>query len=810
MTDYEELVYRISFEAEKFHGPSFSERIRKETFEALGHIDRVNDALADIGRGLDNDVDIQVDVNTNAASAAIAAMRTEIMLLRQQIAETLEFDVDADTRPAERAIRELMTKIKLLTASEGGGIGKGKGGGGGGPGEAAQEEVLGFFARMGRQIAFIAARSGLQFISAIGRAFMSAAPAASSILGPALAVILGVALQAAGGILVGGAGVGVLTAAIISAFQDPAVSAAAGHLVENIKGSFAGMGDGLRGPVLVALEDISIGFAKFAEFVGPAFDRLGPTVEFFGAQLRAGLEFIGPWVADVVDTIGPVIREIAVNLRVLFGIIAVGFKVLSTQSVGAALAIRAMFAVLATILVGLFVAVTAVLLPLTAIGKIAEWVHDKLRDMNAETKKSLLILGPAMGLIALALKAVDDGASDSARGMDLLTRGTDLYNEAVAGATANTNKFNDELERARTEAEATATAMGQVFGQILGREMNFDQTFLSVQQGWHDIGKAVEENGTAFDVNTEAGIANRRALLAQVQAIGAHRDAMIADGKSILDSTGWFLDNLAAIRQQSRDLGINADAVDGLLASYESLPAEALTRIATEFSQAENPVVLRGEMERVLGKEFTVKVLAQPEAGSVAAVMTYFGEQFGDAVAMRTMVKADAEGWQNLQDNLKADAAKAAADAEISVVAVADDTTFGAINTQITTWETSNPEVTLFPLVDGTSLDRVTTQLNALSLSRYPLIVPILDGIAYDRIQRQLANLTPAGEVPSAGTGATGGGGFVTGAGNPEAGNRTITLAFNDEKFDNLVDVSVGEVAAETARTLRRRRVISI
>lgn len=802
MVDQEELVYKITLEQENFEAANKWAKDIQESVKEMNHFrDAINESRTSLGQvtraveELEEATDgLSMDIDIDPAKRAANELRLEVLRLKRQIMETAEIDIHWDVSKAMTEINRLEKVIKVLDP-----IDKKK------SGKAGEDAATTFMSKFGAVMIQGMARAGIQGLSALGRAMVGVAPEVAAVVGPIAAVIVGAILAEMAAAMQAVGAMGFLTVGILAAFQDPALKAAAGALVEEMRLAFASMGTGLRGPTLAALEDITAAVRTFSGVVGPAFTRLAPDIAFLGDMISDLVAAVSGPLADTMDQIRPVIREIALNVRLFGQVVVEAFKVLASQSAGAALALRFLFAGLTVLVVGLVALLTTLLLPFTAVAKAADWLADRLNKLAAAGVK-LQPMVNGLRMLANMLRPVPEEAADAEEGMDGLTEaGRKLKEEADAAALA-TGNLTAEMEKAEAQARQTAEQMKGVFSDLINQMLGLDNAFLSVEQGWHDVAEAAKENGTSMDSATEAGIRNQRALLSQVGAIGELRDQWVKQGHTITEANQMYSDQIAMLRQHAKDVGLDAEAVDALIGKYDEIPEMEMTRLVTMFDESANPEMLYQQMVATFGFPVAQKVVAEADPTSVTATIQYFGEQFGDPIAMRTMMKNDPEGWEALQTRIKN-----ATGQEVTVnVGASVGESFNKVDTQLKAWknEAINPTVT--PNMNQTAFDKITEQLNAMGTSRYPIIYPTLDPGAKQRIETWYAGLagisggTTQSAVPP---------GFVNDASFSEtnaAPTANVTIAFNDERFESLLDVGVGAVAADTARSLRRRRVVSV
>lgn len=714
MANIEELVFRVSSDTSKMGNP-FAQ-VQRDIEKATDGVEDLQDAIEEI-----DGAQVKVDANTQALTLA----RSEIARLRAEVADAFVINPQVDTRLAERTINALKAKIKALTIPEE---------------EPPKVDVDPLIVKINE----LAARSGIQVVSFLAKAITNAGSTGGPIIAGAIAGLVITAMSMAGALIAAGGGFAGLTVGIVGALKDPAISAAAGETVDEIKEDFFSLGENLKGPVLSGLEQIGVAIRDVVANVGPDFDRLGGVIDVFAAGLAEMIRELGPGIASALRVAGPVLTEIAAALPMLGGAISGFFIMLNANSAGAALSMKLLMLTLTSFIITFTMSIGQILVWFTALAKAIEGLRAALKGMDKEMAIWVLALAPLAGLATLIGKA-GDASAKSAAGIDLVTQAEIRAAQEAAKLAAEDAKLAAAFEKVHAEAQAAAEGVASFFGEIYGQISGLDRAIISVEGGWDKLNEALKDGERTLKLDSQAGRDNASAMLDQIDALKQHRDARVAMGESVLVANRGFSDGLDAIRQNALELGYNEQAVEDMIDKYEDIPVFQMTEIRTTWSQSANPDVTRAALEKEFGVDVVQKVLVGIDHESVRLAKEYFGKAFGDRKQELFFAKLDPEGFQALQEDIKAIGADPTA-ATVKVTAVQDES-FKAITTQLETWNKTKPAPSVVPAIEPEAYGAVLTTLFELQKARPVPIVPYVDGNALEAVRITLNSLALASNI---------------------------------------------------------------
>lgn len=354
------------------------------------------------------------------------------------------------------------------------------------------------------------------------------------------------------------AGLGGLTAGIVLAARDPAVVAAYSDLGGTIKRELLDAAKPFAPELIKAADVLEQSFERIAPRIRRIFAVLAPELVPFVKELAAGVEDFMAGFEDGARASVPLIRILGRELHVILRLIGDLFSSAAAGGPAAELAFRLVLGTVETLL-------WSINLLLRSVGSLGSVVAR---------------VGDAIGLWDL------EGVHGSLRS---LTGGTDEFADAASSGITPLNAFADGLGNTATAADA----LNDAFARLFGEAMNLDQANLAVKAGMLELREAIKSNGKSLDDSTAKGNANAQAILGQIQALEAKRQAEIAAGNGTKSATDQanaaYAANVAALRGVLLQLGLNAAAVDTLIGKYAAIPETITTTVTTVYRTKGTP-----------------------------------------------------------------------------------------------------------------------------------------------------------------------------------------------------------------------------
>jgi hypothetical protein len=145
-------------------------------------------------------------------------------------------------------------------------------------------------------------------------------------------------------------------------------------------------------------------------------------------------------------------------------------------------------------------------------------------------------------------------------------------------------------------AETADTLAGAMAGKIFSNLMSVDQASLGWNESLLAVQESLKKNHKALDIHTEKGIANRRAVLASVQANIDIYKTSIAAGTGATEAAAAYDVNTKALEAQLHKAHFTQAEIDGLIGKYRNVPDEVNTSI-----------IMKGLSEAIAGLDETLR-----------------------------------------------------------------------------------------------------------------------------------------------------------------------------------------------------------
>lgn len=160
-----------------------------------------------------------------------------------------------------------------------------------------------------------------------------------------------------------------------------------------------------------------------------------------------------------------------------------------------------------------------------------------------------------------------------------------------------------EVEDAAANLETAIGSLSDIFDEFTRVGMNAEQANLRLEEGWdrlaetleestkvyNDAGEVVDEVSATLDINTEAGRANRQAILDQAGAIidatEANFEKIAAEegvGDALVTTAGLYEDQVEKLRDVMRQADLTEDEIDEYIQTLGLTPEEIVTTILAD------------------------------------------------------------------------------------------------------------------------------------------------------------------------------------------------------------------------------------
>ncbi|GAB2951852.1 phage tail tape measure protein [Micromonospora polyrhachis] len=158
--------------------------------------------------------------------------------------------------------------------------------------------------------------------------------------------------------------------------------------------------------------------------------------------------------------------------------------------------------------------------------------------------------------------------------------------ETAGAATGKTAGQVGGLGATAAESAQEVEKLKEAFDALFGAQMSLDQATLKYHQGLADLKAELLDGKRTLDLNSQAGQDNRAAVLQQLQAIDALRQARVAHGMTLDDANAKYQREVEGLRATLLAAGYTKAAVDELLGAYLAIPDQVQTEVSAPGTAA--------------------------------------------------------------------------------------------------------------------------------------------------------------------------------------------------------------------------------
>ncbi|GAA0719836.1 hypothetical protein Drose_06130 [Dactylosporangium roseum] len=189
---------------------------------------------------------------------------------------------------------------------------------------------------------------------------------------------------------------------------------------------------------------------------------------------------------------------------------------------------------------------------------------------------------------------------------------TDMTSEAFGKANPTVKALADSykiLSDSTSTAADKAKALKDAEDALFGAARDADQAAVDQARAVQNTNKVLDDRAAItakgakqLDVNTDAGLRLRESLKDQLSAINATFRANVANGMSIEEATRKHDEEVAALKKNATQHGVNAGAVQHLIDIYGKVPPSATTDVAIRGLDA-----TRSQLDELLAYQLALR-----------------------------------------------------------------------------------------------------------------------------------------------------------------------------------------------------------
>lgn len=446
------------------------------------------------------------------------------------------------------------------------------------------------------------AKTGVKFGQGLTESLMALrgpALAAAVVLAAEFAPAIGASVGAA---VLGGVGMGGIIGGIVAASQDQRVQDEAKRVGNHIKSALIDASAPFVAPLIESLRILDNAGDRLAANFSKIGEKLGPVMPLLAKGLGGLFDEMMPGLIKSLDTVRPIMRAIANEMPKIGAALGTFFEDISKNGDGAIGAI-----------VGIGQAIRGTI---NAVGKIIgaltaayEW---SIRFGNAVAPTFEAIFGwiPGAGDIieeagaslreqAASIEAAKDASGDYAGNLDKVIRAQEEVEKVTKTAT---ERIEDQIA---------------AFDKMFKRVMDPRELARNYQAAIDDLTESVRENGKSFDISTEKGRNNDKALQDYIETIKAIREQTIKTTDDVALADRVYNDQVNTLYRQMIALGMNATQAGILRDTLLSIP-----------KTAEIEVRAPGLVEAIARAQTLNRLLGGNAAGARARGITIDGHKY--------------------------------------------------------------------------------------------------------------------------------------------------------------------------------------
>jgi TP901 family phage tail tape measure protein len=152
--------------------------------------------------------------------------------------------------------------------------------------------------------------------------------------------------------------------------------------------------------------------------------------------------------------------------------------------------------------------------------------------------------------------------------------------EVAGKATSTTAGDVTELGSAAGSSSGEVLALSESLDKLFQVQMSADRAALKLAQSTSDLTEELGKGKRTLSLNTEEGRKNRAAVLDQLDAIEATRDARVRGGQAMDDANAKYLKDIEGLKKIMRQADFTTEQINDMVGAYEDIPGQVATKIS--------------------------------------------------------------------------------------------------------------------------------------------------------------------------------------------------------------------------------------
>jgi hypothetical protein len=481
------------------------------------------DATGGAMRGMENDA--------KHLNAEIERTNARIKDLHKQFLATGDTSLFGDIRKEEARLRNLQKTFKALTPE---------------------------FVQAGENIGEILGVSVTNsFTKQVTGAFSGGGegPSKLAVIGAAVGALIVTSIAPLGAIIagtvVGAVGTGGIVGGVLAASHDPRVKSAFQAFVQDAQSVFFDAGRSFVDPVLKSLGILDQAVHKLD--LNKTFALAAPDLEVITRGLADLVEHTMPGLNKLLERSGPFAHAAAEGFKSIGDALSEFLDNVSS-SPGALEGLQLLFASITGTIKGL--------------GAAIKWLSDRYYEFTVIAGGLTDVLSQTLDFIGVHSDFIARGAKnlkDSAAAGEAAANAHKALGYVFRGAAVDAQKLADAIQRENDELANTI----DLVSKALGLTLSLDEANNGVARAFIDLGKAISDNGPAWNKHNEAALNLHESFDNAVGALQRMRDAEIASGTSIQQANADYDAGIERLLKLAKQAGATKAQLDALKGTYE-------------------------------------------------------------------------------------------------------------------------------------------------------------------------------------------------------------------------------------------------
>lgn len=189
-----------------------------------------------------------------------------------------------------------------------------------------------------------------------------------------------------------------------------------------------------------------------------------------------------------------------------------------------------------------------------------------------------------------------------------------------------------------------------VFNALNGAAVTSDSTAIKVTDSFDNLKKSLSDNGTALDINTTKGAANRQGLIDMGQAIRDAVQAKYQESGSLTAANAVYTQYIQQLRNVLTQAGFTQAQINDLINRYAAMPATVATKVAAPgATQSASQVQTLKDKEAELERKIDVLVKTNASTNELQRYQQQLDAIHDKIVRITTITQTDSSGTQHVE-----------------------------------------------------------------------------------------------------------------------------------------------------------------